>query len=60
MLVMDGQARRLTLQRVDSGTIKEKAVELGMRTLRADGARRVAMGVTTIEEVVRVTQEDIL
>jgi len=60
MLVMDSQARRLTLQRVDSGTIKEKAVDLGMRTLRADGARRVAMGVTTIEEVVRVTQEDIL
>jgi len=60
LLVMDGEARRLTLQRVDSGTIKEKAVERGMRTLRADGARRVAMGITTIEEVVRVTQEDIL
>ena len=31
-----------------------------MRTLRADGARKVALGHTTISEVVRVTQEDIL
>jgi len=60
LLLMDGQARRLTLERVDSGTIKEKAVERGMRTLRADGARKVAMGETTIDEVLRVTQEDIL
>ncbi|MBN1916395.1 MAG: type II secretion system ATPase GspE [Verrucomicrobia bacterium] len=60
LLVMDSQARRLTLERVDSGTIKEKAVERGMRTLRADGARKVALGETTIDEVLRVTQEDIL
>ncbi len=60
LLVMDSEARRLTLQRVDSGTIKEKAVEHGMRTLRGDGARKVVMGATTIDEVVRVTQEDIL
>jgi len=57
---MDSQARQLTLQRVDSGTIKEKAVEVGMRTLRADGARRGALGATTSSEVVRVTQEDVL
>ncbi len=60
LLVMDSEARRLTLQRVDSGTIKEKAVEHGMRTLRGDGARKVVLGATTIDEVVRVTQEDIL
>jgi general secretion pathway protein E len=60
MLLMDGEARRLTLQRVDSGTIKEQAVARGMRTLRSDGARKVALGETTIDEVVRVTQEDIL
>jgi general secretion pathway protein E len=60
LLVMDSDARRLTLERVDSGTIKQKAVERGMRTLRADGARKVAMGTTTIAEVVRVTQEDII
>ena len=30
-----------------------------MLTLRQDGARKVLKGVTTIEEVVRVTQEDI-
>ena len=31
----------------------------GMLTLRQDGARKVLKGVTTIEEVVRVTQEDV-
>ena len=60
LLVMDGEARRLTLERVDSGSIKQSAVERGMRTLRADGARKMAMGITTMEEVVRVTQEDVL
>jgi general secretion pathway protein E len=45
-------------QNVDSKTIKRTAVERGMHTLRADGARKVLEGVTSIEEVVRATEEE--
>ena len=40
-------------------TIKKKSQEKGMITLREDGARKILDGITTIEEVLRVTQEDI-
>jgi len=39
--------------------IKKAAVSNGMRTLRADGALKIAAGLTSIEEVMRVTQEDV-
>lgn len=59
LLVMDGAIRKLVLSRADSNTIKEEAIKRGMRTLRGDGAETVVEGLTTIEEVLRVTQEDI-
>ena len=34
--------------------------ELGMRTLRDDGARKVMLGLTSIAEILRVTQDDML
>ncbi|UCF31757.1 MAG: type II secretion system ATPase GspE [bacterium] len=46
------------LRHADSGSIKNVAIEEGMRTLRQDGALKVLKGVTTIEEVLRVTQEE--
>ena len=39
--------------------IKDAAVKQGMRTLRDDGWRKVRKGVTTVAEVVRVTQEEV-
>ncbi|MBI3009044.1 MAG: type II secretion system ATPase GspE [Candidatus Omnitrophica bacterium] len=59
MLLMDQDIRNLVLNRADSNTIKKKAQEKGMITLREDGARKILDGITTIEEVLRVTQEDI-
>jgi len=59
LLIMDGAVRKLVLSRADSNTIKETAIQRGMRTLRSDGALTVGQGLTTIEEVMRVTQEDI-
>jgi general secretion pathway protein E len=56
LLVSEG-IRQLIMKKADSTTIGRKAVEEGMRTLREDGARKVLAGVTTLEEVVRVTQE---
>ena len=46
------------LRNPDSGSIKSVAIEEGMRTLRQDGARKVLEGITTIEEVLRATQEE--
>jgi general secretion pathway protein E len=57
MLVSD-KVRQLILKNTDSNTIKRQAVSEGMRTLRDDGADKVIAGLTTIEEVLRVTQED--
>jgi general secretion pathway protein E len=59
MMPMDDCIRALILKNVDSGTIKKEAMEKQkMRTLRADGALKIVSGLTTIEEVMRVTQED--
>ena len=41
----------------DSTIIKNQAVSEGLHTLRQDGARKVEDGHTTIEEVLRVTQQ---
>jgi general secretion pathway protein E len=59
LLVIDDDIRQLVLKNVDSSTIKKKAMEKGMLTLLDDGALKVANGVTTIAEVLSVTQEDL-
>jgi general secretion pathway protein E len=59
LLMVDDDVRPLILKNVDSGSIKKIAVGKGMLTLLDDGARKVAAGETTIEEVLSVTQEDI-
>jgi type II secretory ATPase GspE/PulE/Tfp pilus assembly ATPase PilB-like protein len=49
------------LSGVDSNTIKREAVTgNGMLTLRDNGAAKAIDGITTIEEVMRVTREDII
>jgi general secretion pathway protein E len=50
--------RSLVLRRVSSREIRRHAVEAGMTTLRMDGWLKAREGLTTIEEVLRVTQED--
>ena len=58
MMMLDDDIRQLILKNVDSGTIKKQAVAKGMKTLMDDGARKVLRGVTSIAEVLSVTQED--
>ena len=58
LLPMDDEIRALVLKDTDANTIKKLAVSKGMRTLRQDGGTKVLSGWTTIEEVMRVTQED--
>jgi type IV pilus assembly protein PilB len=47
--------RELIAQRAPSVVIRQKAIELGMTTLRADGLRSIFEGETTIEEVLKYT-----
>jgi general secretion pathway protein E len=60
ILLIDDEVRQMILGKMDSGRIKNRAIERGMRTLRDDGARKVMSGVTTMEEVLRVTQDDMV
>lgn len=60
LMVMTPRIQDLTLKGVDSNVIKREAKKFGMRTLREDGASKVLEGVSTIEEVLRVTRDDLL
>jgi general secretion pathway protein E len=58
LCVITEPLRKLIMQKRDGGDLKQCAVAEGMETLRQDGWRRVAQAKTTVEEVVRVTQND--
>jgi type II secretion system protein E len=58
VLVMSEALRPLIIERASSSSIKQAAIARGMRTLRDDGWDKVKLGLTTVEEVARVTQED--
>jgi general secretion pathway protein E len=58
ILLIDDDIRGYTLSTTDSGTIKKKALEHAMTTLRMDGAEKILKGLTSIDEVMRVTEED--
>ena len=52
---MTDPLRELITQRASTVVLKQKAEELGMRTLREDGLRNIFSGITTIEEVLKYT-----
>jgi type IV pilus assembly protein PilB len=55
LLKITDPLRELINERAPTVTLKQKAVELGMTTLRQDGLRSIFAGDTTIEEVLRYT-----
>lgn len=55
LLNVSDPVRELITSRAPSVVIKQKAVELGMNTLREDGLRNIYLGGTTIEEVLKYT-----
>jgi general secretion pathway protein E len=59
LLLVDDAVGPLILRKADSQSIKRTAQEMGMDTLRDDGARKVLAGMTTVEEVLAATQEDV-
>ncbi len=57
LLPMSDSIRRMVMQGATSGSIHDQAVNEGMRTMYQDGLLKCLSGVTTIEEILRVTQE---
>ncbi|MEI8316185.1 MAG: type II secretion system ATPase GspE, partial [Verrucomicrobiota bacterium] len=55
---VDEEMRRLIYERVPSNVLRTQARELGMRTLREDGVRKIMSGVSTPEEVISSTSGD--
>lgn len=59
ILIIDDELKNTVLTHPDSSTLKETALGNGLVTLRMDGADKVAKGVTSIDEVLRVTEEEL-
>jgi len=57
ILPVQEKIERMIMDRIPSGSIKREAIKEGMVTLRSDGIDKATKGVTTLAEVLRVTQE---
>ena len=55
MMVLDDSLKRLVSGTSDANVIREAAVRGGMRSLKEDGVRKILEGLTTVEEVMRMT-----
>jgi len=60
LLVVDDEIRNLVMKSADASAIRRAATSQGMNTLRGDGAEKILQGLTTIEEILRVTQDDLV
>ncbi len=58
IFTIDDEARKLIYDKASSSVLRARAREMGMRTLREDGIRKVLAGLTTPEEVIRATVGD--
>lgn len=59
IFVVDDEARKLIYEKASSSVLRSRAREMGMRTLREDGTRKVLAGLTTADEVIRATVGDV-
>ncbi|NWF75484.1 MAG: type II secretion system ATPase GspE [Nitrospirae bacterium] len=57
LLIIDDEIRKLILKNADSNQIRDVAKKHGMKTLFEDGAEKIKAGITTLSELLRVTQE---
>jgi len=57
IMLLTKPIEELVLKKSSADQIRKKAISLGMRTLRMDGWEKILMGITTPEEVIRVTKE---
>ncbi|MBN1508697.1 MAG: type II secretion system ATPase GspE [Sedimentisphaerales bacterium] len=59
LMLIHTDIQDLIYKRATAGSIKRLALQAGMQTLRMDGARKALAGITTVAEVLRVTQADV-
>jgi general secretion pathway protein E len=59
LMAIDEQVRGLILKHADATTIRRAAVENGMDTMRDDGARKILAGLTSVDEVLSATAEEL-
>ena len=59
IMLVDNEIRELITQQRPSHIIKQAAIRKGMTTLREYGLRKALAGITTLEEVYRVTQDSV-
>ncbi len=59
IFVLDDEVRHMINKRSATLSLRQRARELGMRTLREDGVRKVLSGLTTAEEVISITIGDV-
>jgi general secretion pathway protein E len=58
LLVMSDVIRGMVMRHVTAGEVRQQAIAEGMQTMYENGLAKAVEGVTTIEEVLRVTRED--
>ncbi len=58
LMLIDDEIRALVTVNTDSKSIKRKAMDKGMHSLRSDGARKVLAGTTSLAEVLRATEDE--
>jgi type II secretory ATPase GspE/PulE/Tfp pilus assembly ATPase PilB-like protein len=59
LMELNEELQRQIVRTSESNTLREVARKNGMKTLREDGFEKVFTGVTTLDEVLRVTQETV-
>ncbi len=59
LLIINDELREMITEKASSKELRQKAIELGMRTLREDGLLKVQKAITTLDEVLRVTQVEL-
>jgi len=57
MMEMSNELRELAFRKASTNKIRDEAIVSGMRTLREDGVRKIIGGLTTVDEVLRITSE---
>ena len=58
LLVVGDEIRPLILSKADAATVKKEAIHQGMQTLRQDGIQKVFRGITSLEEIMRVINDE--
>jgi general secretion pathway protein E len=58
LLIINDEIRQMILEKTSTNVIRQRAIALGMTTLREDGWDKVRQKITSVEEVLRVTQEE--